>query len=83
MQEDRTVHLAKGLHPPTSPWAPSTSDNNVKYNLEETLAQIQATMAVGFTSLLQYITTLRSQITALTTSNQAQTMEIQSLTTTI
>lgn len=69
--EARSVSSAKRPHPPSSPSPiPETSDDS-NYNLEDTLAQIQATMTAEFSSLQQDITTLWSQIIALTTTNHA------------
>lgn len=76
------VSPAKRTHPLSSPPIPETLDDG-NYNLENTFAQIQATMAASFASLQQDITTLRSLVTTLTTTNQTQTKEIHSLATTI
>lgn len=83
IQDAKTVSPAKRQHPLSSPLAPSTSDSNDNNNLEDNLAQILATMAAGFSSLLQDITCLQLQVTVLTTINQAQAREIQFLATII
>lgn len=69
-------------HSPFSPPVSDTSDDG-NYNPEDTLAQIQAMMIASFASLQQNINTLCTQVIALTTTNQAQTKEIQSLASTI